>query len=573
MTKPRSVAATANDNSIPGSKLVDSSITGNKIENETISQDKFAPSVSFPPADASITDAKVALDAAIASSKLSYSPSGTGSVTSRSVQDRLGEMMSVFDFIPESEHAAIRAGTSTYDCTDDLNAAFAAWDGLLYMPEGTYRVTAPLLIRHTAPGNASESYNLIAPRARILFDFVQTPGIASLFFNDCKRVNIDGLVLRAVGSDHMVGVSGLWRSKWVNMEIGMPTMFGYGPEGGFDSHYWNNFDTCSFNGGLIFDTGTGSARKEFNMNSFSNCNIFGGDYAISLYGDNTSFQGVYFFACDLSYQTAGILYVDEQRGGNLTFYGGYLDSSAGFPRDTKGVNVNIQGPMMSPNGAADGSFLLSQGSNMIKESELGVRGSRIYPMSSQNFIKNGDLGAGTDYVIADSGVSLSMVAGDGLYGQVLRASATTNFRSVDWVTVPLPMTGHYTLAVMGKLVSGSYGAVSQVGSNPVLYGTISLGSDMTLDSFSFFAQAGDVYKISFDTSNLGGFTIDFAYVGVTFGGIGQLMTPPSPTASPVRLQNISAPTHTPADGGLLFVEGGALKFRGSSGTVTTIAPA
>lgn len=35
----------------------------------------------------------------------------------------------------------------------------------------------------------------------------------------------------------------------------------------------------------------------------------------------------------------------------------------------------------------------------------------------------------------------------------------------------------------------------------------------------------------------------------------------------------TAPTTNPTSGGILYVEGGALKFRGSSGTVTTIAPA
>jgi hypothetical protein len=38
------------------------------------------------------------------------------------------------------------------------------------------------------------------------------------------------------------------------------------------------------------------------------------------------------------------------------------------------------------------------------------------------------------------------------------------------------------------------------------------------------------------------------------------------------LRNSSAPA-TPANGGTLFVEAGALKYIGSSGTVTTIAPA
>jgi hypothetical protein len=34
-----------------------------------------------------------------------------------------------------------------------------------------------------------------------------------------------------------------------------------------------------------------------------------------------------------------------------------------------------------------------------------------------------------------------------------------------------------------------------------------------------------------------------------------------------------APTVSPADGGIMYVENGALKYKGSNGTVTTIAPA
>ena len=36
---------------------------------------------------------------------------------------------------------------------------------------------------------------------------------------------------------------------------------------------------------------------------------------------------------------------------------------------------------------------------------------------------------------------------------------------------------------------------------------------------------------------------------------------------------VVAPTGNPADGGVLYVEDGALRYRGSNGTVTTIAPA
>jgi len=44
-------------------------------------------------------------------------------------------------------------------------------------------------------------------------------------------------------------------------------------------------------------------------------------------------------------------------------------------------------------------------------------------------------------------------------------------------------------------------------------------------------------------------------------------------AKVLGLANATAPSSSPAGMGQLYVEGGALKFRGSSGTVTTIAPA
>ena len=42
----------------------------------------------------------------------------------------------------------------------------------------------------------------------------------------------------------------------------------------------------------------------------------------------------------------------------------------------------------------------------------------------------------------------------------------------------------------------------------------------------------------------------------------------------VAIANASvAPSTNPADGGILYVENGALKYRGSNGTITTLAPA
>lgn len=62
------------------------------------------------------------------------------------------------------------------------------------------------------------------------------------------------------------------------------------------------------------------------------------------------------------------------------------------------------------------------------------------------------------------------------------------------------------------------------------------------------------------------------------GAIQIVNTNKAPLANPtftsvIRVLNATAPTTNQAGGGILYVEGGALKFRGSAGTVTVIAPA
>lgn len=67
---------------------------------------------------------------------LLFLQAGTGAV-SRSLRARLRDTVSAFDFIPTAEHAAIRAGTSTYDASDDIQAAIDT--GLpVELPAGTY---------------------------------------------------------------------------------------------------------------------------------------------------------------------------------------------------------------------------------------------------------------------------------------------------------------------------------------------------------------------------------------------------------------------------------------------------
>ena len=62
----------------------------------------------------------------------------------RSLSDKLGEQPSVLDFIPEAQHAAVRAGTASANLTSaiqsGLNAVASAGGGVLYLPWGVYPV-------------------------------------------------------------------------------------------------------------------------------------------------------------------------------------------------------------------------------------------------------------------------------------------------------------------------------------------------------------------------------------------------------------------------------------------------
>jgi hypothetical protein len=59
------------------------------------------------------------------SALIGFLQGGTGAVQ-RTVQEKLRDTISILDFIPQSEHAAILAGTSTYDCYTAITNAMAS---------------------------------------------------------------------------------------------------------------------------------------------------------------------------------------------------------------------------------------------------------------------------------------------------------------------------------------------------------------------------------------------------------------------------------------------------------------
>jgi hypothetical protein len=97
-----------------------------------------------------------------------------GGGVQRSVESKLQDVVSVLDFIPQSEHAAIKAGTSTYDATAAIQAAInsveasspsASTGTALYFPRGVYYITGTLNLtkQFTLTGDVckpSRSFNM-----------------------------------------------------------------------------------------------------------------------------------------------------------------------------------------------------------------------------------------------------------------------------------------------------------------------------------------------------------------------------------------------------------------------------
>ena len=98
--------------------------------------------------------------------------SGTGAVE-RTISDKLQDYINVLDFIPSSEHDAIRAGTSTYDATSSFQDAIDATQGRsLFIPAGIYTTTNTLFLNETLHiyGEQSASGAFAAFTSKIKFN-------------------------------------------------------------------------------------------------------------------------------------------------------------------------------------------------------------------------------------------------------------------------------------------------------------------------------------------------------------------------------------------------------------------
>lgn len=301
MTKTRSVADTANDNSVPGSR----------IEDGTLEQSKLSPGVSTPPSPGSVSNDSVANDAAISSEKLSFVADGAGTVA-RSVQSKLRESISISDF------GAIGDGIA--DDTAAFQAAIShiksIGGGDLLIPSGTYNLTSELSLNQ----GFDVSVNLIGLGSnsnRPVLSFSGSVPICVKIRNS-KSTFIENVVINTAnvtGTHVALFINAMWDSMLKNVSIGGPggvapgatasfgllvraTYNGYvsgtipflttyvdpilSPSGFNMGTYWSSFERVSVGGytyGLTL-AGREGTSASINQNSFVSCKFNGNYYNI-----------------------------------------------------------------------------------------------------------------------------------------------------------------------------------------------------------------------------------------------------------------------------------------------------
>lgn len=91
------------------------------------------------------------LTGSISAALISFLQFGTGAVA-RTVQDKLRDTVSVFDFMTPAQIAGVKAGTFLVDVTAPINAAISSGAREVFFPQGGYAISAPINIGATSVG-------------------------------------------------------------------------------------------------------------------------------------------------------------------------------------------------------------------------------------------------------------------------------------------------------------------------------------------------------------------------------------------------------------------------------------
>ena len=405
----------------------------------------------------------------------------------RTVESKLQETVSALDFIPQSEHAAILAGTSSYDATSALQAAFATGkvvDGV----GGTYNVTPDTVIDTSATAGIGYGANkewFIAGRCKNI-NYIGDVSFGTAAFFLGKHNLIEKV---AVTGDARFSA---WYTTFQGIIVSGTTYLNgdFPPSTNFIGCYYNTFINCDFNA-VIVDQRYGP----FNDNSFVNCQIE--TFLVKDSGNvgynpgnlpSKDFHLNCFYGCEFGLGSSlvapdGSSYpfvIDDAAnvGGINRFIGCYME---GANRGFYGEGLEVDNLHLSGNNCSIGAGGLGYNSPLSGEGGYIQRDvPHIYPAGDN--IQGGDwsilTSAGIPTCLSFGNVSTSVVSDSteptGL-GKCVEGTASVAFGVVDLDFAST--AGHRTLrsfAIIAKTVSGSWTLVTRDSAGNAVYGAASV---------------------------------------------------------------------------------------------------
>lgn len=169
---------------------------------------------------------------------------------------------------------------------------------------------------------------------------------------------------------------------------------------------------------------------------------------------------------------------------------------------------------------------------------------------SSNILEFGHVYGGTG--TASRAVRFGTGAVTGAINRYIQIQGSTPFVSYNWSSTSL--TGQAINIGSGNTFVASSGNQTALGINPVVNQTSTAGyTGLLINPTETGTGSGNKRLIDLQVGSASKVYID--NTGVAF------------------IANTTAPSGTPSGGGFLYVESGALKYKGSSGTITTLGPA
>ena len=347
---------------------------------------------------------------------LNFTQQGTGAL-SRSVQNKLEDVVSVLDYIPQTEHAAIRAGTSTYDATANIQSALSNGK-TIYFPNGKYICASGVSITEVGTklyGEANEKGVAdVSKGTGTIIEFTGSAGLTSIATN---KIEFRDMTIRSstgFSSQYLIKFDAVYSCIFSNMII------------------QNNGSHASATALFMDDDDSDASTLDYAWNNFfDNCLFSCGSnkgHTIDFQGSDSFFNNIY---------SSGGAGIRTKPGGNnwsnIHTERAYSSGSSGSSSGT------YAGFTVFETGYTDGKEGIINVSNLYADiHDIGVKwdvdgtGAYLSKFNFNNVVTRNC--ANCDFLFESSGSSTPTASGGNI----------TNYQTKGTATTPIKTSGTFT---------------------------------------------------------------------------------------------------------------------------------